>query len=535
MTHKTHLLFTLLLCFTFASASEINLSNTNIPSDGTGETYISSTTYKNKKVKYVVKDNLALFEGDIVLGTVDKAEVWRETKEARPNTTLSLGNRKHWSNGIVPYTIDADVSIQTKQLILQIMRGIQAKIRVSFIQRTSKNAHLYTDYINIVSTQPACWSEVGRTGGAQEINIVAECKLSGITHEFEHALGLFHQQSSQISNTKRLQAIYGTSNTIKRVASLQKSSASSITSSTITFPTNNQKVLEGRNITLRWKNNGATIHYLIYYTYDKNHTLHRIFNGKVSGTSKILNIPKGFADAHISLVSYNNKKYIGNSLIKLLPKASTSKPPIITSSNNNTTVTSKPSMITFPTNNMTVSSKQSVTLKWKSFGADKHTISLGTVYNGKYGFSNVASNISGTSKTIQMPTFFKSVDIILTSFKNGKRLGTSKVHLLPNTHVKGPTEFTSPLQKNAEQLIVVPGQTLTVTWKNHGATRNFLLISAFDKQGNQRDLIREFVVSSGSKSITVPDYARSIATALYSLDGVTSLGIARQYFDVIDK
>ena len=151
-----------------------------------------------------------------------------------------------------------------------------------------------------------------------------------------------------------------------------------------------------------------------------------------------------------------------------------------------------------------------------------------------YGFKTIASNLSATSKTIQMPTFFKSVDVILTSYKNGKKLGSSKIHLLPNKNAKGPTEFISPVPKNiTDQPSVKVGKNLTIKWKNHGATKDFLLISAFDQHGYQRDLIREFVVGSGNRSITVPSYARSITAAVYSLDSSNkSLGIARLYVKV---
>jgi len=514
-----HYLYALLLSLTVVSATEPTVLNANISSDGTGQTYISSSTYKNKKVNYTIKDNLAIYEGDIILGTVDEAEVWREAKENTPTTNTALGNRKKWSKGIIPYTLDADVSPKTRTLINQAMRDIQTKANVSFVQRSKNNAHLYADYIHIVSTQPACWSEVGRTGGAQEMNLVDTCKLSGISHEFHHALGLFHHQTNKKSSITLLQELYGTAPVQKNTVSLKKSKSSTIAPSSITAPVNNQKIPAGQNFTLRWKNNGATLHYIYYYIHDAKNKFHRIFKGVVKGTMKTLNVPQGFTDAHVILVSYNNEKYLGRQRIKLLPL----------------TATVKPSIITTPTMNTTVSSRQNITVKWKSYGADKHSISLGTVYNGMYGFKNIASNLSGTSKTIQMPTFFKSVDVILTSYKNGKRLGSSKVHLLPNKNAKGPTEFTSPVPKNIiDQPSVKAGNNLTITWENHGATKDFLLISAFDQQGYQRDLVREFVVGSGSKNITVPSYARSITAALYSLDGSNkSLGIARLYVKVI--
>jgi len=224
MTKKIHTsLYVLLLCLSFVSAAEPSISNADVSSDGVGQTYISSTTFKNKKVNYVIKDDLAIYENDIVLGTVDEAEVWREAKENTPTIQTALGDRKKWSNGIVPYSIDADVSSKTKTLILQSMRELQNKAKVSFVQRTSKNAHHYPDYLHIVSTQPACWSEVGRTGGAQELNVVETCKLSGISHELTHALGLFHSQTDEQTKEALLQKIYGIPKVQKNQTRIKKS------------------------------------------------------------------------------------------------------------------------------------------------------------------------------------------------------------------------------------------------------------------------------------------------------------------------
>jgi len=507
-----HYFYALLLSFTVTSATEPTILNANITSDGTGQTYISSATYKNKKVNYTIKDNLAIYEGDIILGTVDEAETWQEAKENTPTTNTALGSRKKWSKGIIPYTLDADVSQKTKTLIKQAMRDIQTKVNVSFVERTKNNAHLYIDYINIVSTQPACWSEVGRTGGAQEMNLVATCNLSGINHEFSHALGLFQHQTNKKGSITLLQELYGKATIRKNTVSLKKRNSSS--RSIITYPRDKQKITAGKNFTLRWKNNGATSHTLYYYASDAKGVYHRLAEVEhFTGVMKTLHAPSGFKHIVIVLLSYKNKKSLGVSSVFLLPKKNTIKPSIITS----------------PSLGTTISSRQNITLKWKSYGADKHDISFGIAYHGRYSLQWIASHLSGTSKTIQMPTFFKYVDIILISYKNGKKLGSSnKIRLFPNKNAMGPTEIISPVRKNLLDLSFNPKDDLTIKWKNHGATKDFLYVSAVDREGYQTYFVfHESVTDSKSKKITIPSYAREIIIELDSYDGSKLLGTAK--------
>lgn len=58
------------------------------------------------------------------------------------------------------------------------------------------------DYIEVTGEETGCWSYVGRLTGKQELNleiydIETGCfRLATIMHEFIHALGFFHMQSS---------------------------------------------------------------------------------------------------------------------------------------------------------------------------------------------------------------------------------------------------------------------------------------------------------------------------------------------------
>jgi hypothetical protein len=55
-----------------------------------------------------------------------------------------------------------------------------------------------SDYIRITAGNTGCWSNIGRIGGPQDINLqVPECliKKGSIIHELMHAIGFMHEQS----------------------------------------------------------------------------------------------------------------------------------------------------------------------------------------------------------------------------------------------------------------------------------------------------------------------------------------------------
>ena len=198
-----------ILIILFLMLSELSWAasetNENIPVDGIETTYISGPGFKNRKVTYSIKDNLAVFEGDIILGTVDEAESWREKYEYQKTendlTSIVIKNsRFRWKNGILVYSIASNVSDNTKKLIKRAISHWESKTNVRFVERNRNNSSKYTDYVEVVSDQQACWSWVGRRGGKQKLNVVEGCGFGSIVHEFGHALGLFHEQSRHDRN-----------------------------------------------------------------------------------------------------------------------------------------------------------------------------------------------------------------------------------------------------------------------------------------------------------------------------------------------
>ena len=59
-----------------AVADTITDINEQTPSQGVGSTYVSGFDFIGREVIYDIKNEWAMFEGDIVLGTVYEAEQW---------------------------------------------------------------------------------------------------------------------------------------------------------------------------------------------------------------------------------------------------------------------------------------------------------------------------------------------------------------------------------------------------------------------------------------------------------------------------
>lgn len=168
-----------------------------------------------ESVTYNVIEGVAIFEGDIALGTPEQVEavnaaVADETTETVRARGLGVtagdiaegvgipGMRFRWPNGVMPYTVVQPL----RNVVNQAIAHIQGNTRIRFVERTAANAGQFPNWVSFEQLD-GCWSHVGMQGpGVQQISLGAGCETMGIAvHEICHALGLWHEQSREDRNT----------------------------------------------------------------------------------------------------------------------------------------------------------------------------------------------------------------------------------------------------------------------------------------------------------------------------------------------
>ncbi|ASJ75154.1 M12 family metallopeptidase [Granulosicoccus antarcticus] len=141
---------------------------------------------------YAIIQGLAIFEGDILLGTVDETG-------SIPQGTRSRGLARNdafgrWPDGIVPYLAPTQNSeLQQVNIEFAIQHWME-NTGITFVERTDENADQYPSYLRFDNSN-SCASYVGMQGGEQSIMVSDGCTQGSIIHEIGHALGLFHEHT----------------------------------------------------------------------------------------------------------------------------------------------------------------------------------------------------------------------------------------------------------------------------------------------------------------------------------------------------
>ncbi|MEM1178426.1 MAG: M12 family metallopeptidase [Acidobacteriota bacterium] len=170
------------------------------PADGsraaeTGVTYISGPHFIDRKVVYEKVDGLAIFEGDIILGSIEEAEAWNEAHdrgEAATQKSILRSPGFFWPNGAIPFAFEFTVPADRRADFRDAARHWYDSTGIELIESPSS-----PDLVLVRQVSLGCRSAVGRTRGFQFIDVDPTCSVGEMIHLIGHTIGFWHEHTRE--------------------------------------------------------------------------------------------------------------------------------------------------------------------------------------------------------------------------------------------------------------------------------------------------------------------------------------------------
>jgi hypothetical protein len=104
---------------------------------------------------------------------------------------LNTANR--WPRGEIVYKLDSSLPSSTRDKVVTAMRNVNSETGncIKFREANSNDGSRYV----LIRSGSGCSATVGYWGRVTYVNLSTACSVGNIMHEFQHTLGVYHQQS----------------------------------------------------------------------------------------------------------------------------------------------------------------------------------------------------------------------------------------------------------------------------------------------------------------------------------------------------